>query len=126
MSSSEPDSSTLVYDWNTAEDDGLPRRSRPIKLYDESLRDGLQSPSVLDPPIDQKIEMLHLMDRLGIAWADIGLPGAGPRAVEDVRLLAQEIPCVSILCATRKLNLIQVNSANSISCIPKYGMIASH
>ena len=91
MSSSEPETPNLVYDWNTAEDRGRPPRERPIKLYDESLRDGLQSPSVLDPPIDQKIEMLHLMDRLGIAWADIGLPGAGPRAVEDVRLLAREI-----------------------------------
>src|SRR6185369_11990389 len=44
-----------------------------------------------DPPIDQKIALLHLMDSLGIDSADIGLPGAGPRAVADVTRLAQEI-----------------------------------
>lgn len=60
-------------------------------LDDESLRDGLQSPSVKDPPIDEKIRILHLMEDLGIDMADIGLPGAGPRAVADVEMLAREI-----------------------------------
>ncbi len=60
-------------------------------LDDESLRDGLQSPSVKDPPIEEKIKILHLMEDLGIDLADIGLPGAGPRAVADVELLAREI-----------------------------------
>lgn len=60
-------------------------------LDDESLRDGLQSPSVKDPPIDEKIRILHLMENLGIDMADIGLPGAGPRAVADVEMLAREI-----------------------------------
>jgi len=31
----------------------------------ETLRDGLQSPSVSEPPVEQKIELLHLMDALG-------------------------------------------------------------
>src|SRR5207237_1457831 len=62
-----------------------------LQLTDESLRDGLHSPSVMDPPIDQKIALLHLMDSLGIHSADIGLPGAGPRAVADVTRLAEEI-----------------------------------
>src|SRR5215467_1816337 len=60
-------------------------------LDDETLRDGLQSPSVKDPPIDEKIAILHLMEELGIDMADIGLPGAGPRAVADVERLAREI-----------------------------------
>src|SRR6476660_7075829 len=60
-------------------------------LDDESLRDGLQSPSVKDPHIDEKIKILHLMEDLGIDFVDIGLPGAGPRAVADVELLAREI-----------------------------------
>ena len=51
-------------------------------LNDESLRDGLQSPSVRDPSIAEKIEILHLMEALGIDSLDLGLPGAGPRAVE--------------------------------------------
>jgi 2-isopropylmalate synthase len=60
-------------------------------LDDETLRDGLQSPSVVDPPIEAKKRILHLMDALGIETADIGLPGAGPRAVADVRALSREI-----------------------------------
>ena len=79
----------LIYDWNSAgrEEAALHR----VELNDESLRDGLQSPSVTDPPIEQKIALLHLMDSLGIHSADIGLPGAGPRAVADVTRLAEEI-----------------------------------
>ena len=60
-------------------------------LNDESLRDGLQSPSVRDPSIKEKIEILHLMEALGINSLDLGLPGAGPRAVEHVEALAREI-----------------------------------
>ena len=60
-------------------------------LNDESLRDGLQSPSVRDPSIEQKIEILHLMEGLGINMLDIGLPGAGPRAVAHCEALAREI-----------------------------------
>ncbi len=60
-------------------------------LNDESLRDGLQSPSVRDPSIVEKIEILHLMESLGIDSLDLGLPGAGVRAVEAVTALAREI-----------------------------------
>jgi 2-isopropylmalate synthase len=63
----------------------------PVLLNDESLRDGLQSPSVRDPSIPEKIEILHLMESLGINSLNLGLPGAGPRAVEHVTALAHEI-----------------------------------
>jgi 2-isopropylmalate synthase len=79
----------LIYDWNRV--GGAEVNTRRVELNDETLRDGLQSPSAIDPPIEQKIELLHLMDSLGIHSADIGLPGAGPRAVADVTRLAQEI-----------------------------------
>jgi 2-isopropylmalate synthase len=79
----------LIYDWNHA--DREPAMARRVEFDDETLRDGLQSPSVTDPPIEKKIEILHLMDSLGIDSADIGLPGAGPRAVADVTRLAREI-----------------------------------
>ncbi len=79
----------LIYDWNRVGSE--PNFARRVAFDDETLRDGLQSPSVTDPPIDKKIELLHLMDSLGIDSADIGLPGAGPRAVADVTRLAQEI-----------------------------------
>ena len=81
----------LIYDWNTAPGALDWRTLRPVELDDETLRDGLQSPSVQDPPIEAKIEILRLMCELGIHTADIGLPGAGPRAVADVRALAQTI-----------------------------------
>lgn len=81
--------SDLIYDWNEIEETlPLPRN---IEFDDETLRDGLQSPSVTDPPIEKKIEILHIMEALGIHTADVGLPGAGPRAVEDVRRLVKEI-----------------------------------
>src|SRR5262249_11907263 len=63
----------------------------PVLLNDQSLRDGLQSPSVRDPSIPVTTEILHLIEALGISSLDLGLPGAGPRAVEAVSALAQEI-----------------------------------
>ena len=89
MSSQLPDAK-LIYDWNTA-GNGYPHRDLPVELDDETLRDGLQSPSVRDPAIETKIELLHLMDRLGIRSADLGLPGAGPRACADIVALCREI-----------------------------------
>lgn len=84
------DDQDLIYDWNVV-GDGFDWASTTVELDDETLRDGLQSPSVLDPSIEDKIRLLHLMDRLGIQTADIGLPGAGPRAEKAVRALAREI-----------------------------------
>lgn len=77
----------LIYDWNHTSE----VTARRVMLDDETLRDGLQSPSVQTPSIEQKIRLLHLMDQLGIDTADIGLPGAGPHVVEDVERLAREI-----------------------------------
>ena len=79
-----------IYDWNRAETEE-PSAPRRVMLDDETLRDGLQNPSVLDPPIEEKIRILHLMDALGLDTADIGLPGAGPRAFHDTLRLAEEI-----------------------------------
>src|SRR3954466_260213 len=80
----------LIYDWNKNYPPSL-LPPGPVLLNDESLRDGLQSPSVRDPSIPEKIEILHLMESLGINSLDLGLPGAGPRAVEAVTALAREI-----------------------------------
>ena len=84
------DSSDLIFDWN-AENAAFDWSSARVDLNDETLRDGLQSPSVRDPSMEQKIRLLHLMADLGIAAADIGLPGAGPRVREQVLALATEI-----------------------------------
>jgi len=98
--------SELIYDWNQEAGD-LVKPIQPVEFNDETLRDGLQSPSVKDPSIEAKIEILHLMDQLGIHTANIGLPGAGPRAVADVTRLAQEIVdaklSIGANCAARTL-----------------------
>jgi len=79
---------SLIYDWNKI---GAPSRPPKVMLDDETLRDGLQSPSVRTPTIASKIEILHLIDKLGIDTADVGLPGAGPHVVKDVERLVREI-----------------------------------
>ncbi len=82
--------SNLIYDWNNVPGAAF-RPAGRVLLTDETLRDGLQSPSVRDPKIEEKVEVLHLMEALGINHVDLGLPGAGPRAVADVERLAREI-----------------------------------
>ena len=95
---------TLIYDWNCVEPAGKP----PVVMFDdETLRDGLQSPSVRTPSIEQKIHILHLLDEVGIDTVDIGLPGAGPHVVRDVERLAREIVdarlSVAANCAARTM-----------------------
>src|ERR1700690_2996081 len=80
----------LIHDWNTYTGAEIPM-GRRVMLNDETLRDGLQNPSVHDPSIAEKIEILHLMESLGIDTVNIGLPGAGPRAFADTEALAREI-----------------------------------
>jgi 2-isopropylmalate synthase len=79
----------LVHDWNVVEAVSPP--PGPILLDDETLRDGLQSPSVRTPAIEEKLQILHLIADLGIECADIGLPGAGPHVASDVEQLVREI-----------------------------------
>jgi len=85
-----PTNSEWIHDWNQASTPLIPPGTR-VLLNDETLRDGLQNPSVHDPSIEEKIEILHLMESLGIDSLNIGLPGAGPRAVAHTEALAREI-----------------------------------
>lgn len=80
----------LIYDWNLAGATPIAPGTR-VLVNDETLRDGLQNPSVHDPSIAKKIEILHFMEALRIDSVNIGLPAAGPRAVEHVETLAREI-----------------------------------
>src|SRR6266849_9145806 len=80
----------LIHDWNTFTGDEIPIGQR-VMLNDETLRDGLQNPSVRDPSIAEKIEILHLMEALGIDTVNIGLPGAGARSYAHTEALAREI-----------------------------------
>ena len=85
----EPRREDLIYDWNLV--DAPPKPTHRAAFDDESLRDGLQSPSVKTPTIEQKIEILHKVHALGIDSINLGLPGAGAHAVRDVEALAREI-----------------------------------
>jgi isopropylmalate/homocitrate/citramalate synthase len=100
------DERELIHDWNEA-GECWERPAHRIAFDDETLRDGLQSPSVRSPSIEDKIRILHLMERLGIDTADIGLPGAGAHVVADVTRLAREIAGqrmrITANCAARTL-----------------------
>lgn len=100
-----PSVAELVHDWNEV---SPPRRPKPdFDLFDETLRDGVQSPSVTDPPLEEKVRLLELMEAVGVRAADLGLPGAGRRAFDSVVAEARYIrerrleiePC----CAGRTL-----------------------
>jgi isopropylmalate/homocitrate/citramalate synthase len=78
----------LTYDWNLIDQ---PAARPAVMLDDETLRDGLQGPSVRTPTIAQKLEILHLMEELGMDTADIGLPAAGPAVAADVERITREI-----------------------------------
>jgi 2-isopropylmalate synthase len=82
----------LIHDWNAP----YPTVKEPVQFDDETLRDGLQSPSVRDPDLDHKIELIHLMDDLGIDTADVGLPGAGERARQHITALVKEMADLNI------------------------------
>jgi 2-isopropylmalate synthase len=102
-----PEERDLIYDWNVV--GHTERPNHPVTLHDETLRDGIQGPSVRDPEIDVKLRFLHLADALGIGSIDLGLPGAGPRMVAHVERLAQEIRDqrlkIKPLCAARTLEV---------------------
>jgi 2-isopropylmalate synthase len=95
----------LIHDWNSLEKVAPLSPRRRIQFLDETLRDGIQSPSVVDPTIEDKLKLVDLANDLGIDTMDIGLPGAGKRAIEDVTIIAQHIKAnklrVKASCAAR-------------------------
>ena len=85
---------TLIYDWNTIEYDiqrNPSNHPHDVWFDDETLRDGLQSPSARNPTIDEKIELLTYMERLGLQKVDLGLPGAGPFHREHISAMLSHI-----------------------------------
>ena len=87
---SKGDAAALIYDWNEKDRRGAVLR-KPPRFVDETIRDGIQSPSVRDPSIEQKMELVRLMDQMGVHVVNLGLPGAGKRAQEDVERLLRFI-----------------------------------
>jgi len=87
----DSDIGRLIYDWNSKRYRGRVVLNRNFELHDETLRDGIQNPSVVDPDIGDKLEILHMLDAIGVDTIDVGLPGAGERAYDDVLRLCREI-----------------------------------
>ena len=83
--------SDIIYDWNSVEKVAPLTPGRKLTFFCETLRDGIQSPSVVDPRIDDKIKLVQIASDIGIHHIDVGLPGAGPRAVEDCLRLVEYI-----------------------------------
>lgn len=114
---------SLIYDWA---DHGQRRAQWPthVMIDDETLRDGLQSPSVTDPPVETKLQILHLMESLGIESADVGLPGAGERQRESVVRLCREIAKhgmrIRANCAARTLlvDIRPIAEASQLTGVP--------
>ena len=96
---------SLVYDWNESDVAGW--RARPVQLLDETLRDGLQSPSAQNPSLEQKLEGLRLMARLGVTAVNLGLPSvsraARDEAAQMLRLIKEERLGLLPVCAGRTL-----------------------
>jgi 2-isopropylmalate synthase len=96
----------LIYDWNEKDRRGPVLRKTP-RFVDETIRDGLQSPSVKDPSIEEKMALVRLMDKLGIDVVNLGLPGAGKRAQDDVeallRMIVEEKLSILPNCAARTM-----------------------
>lgn len=115
----EPDMDDLVFDWNARNRRGplSPLKQHKLTFFDETLRDGIQSPSVRDPSLEEKQEILRLTAALGIHAVDLGLPGAGKRAVDDVTALIdyaeREKLGIEYACAART----HANDINAIADI---------
>jgi len=113
----------LFFDWNVAEERGSGRLFEAVAL-DETLRDGIQSPSAIDPRIEEKIEILHLLDRLGVAQLDVGLPGAGPhqraavqRLVEEIRDARLQIRA-NVACRTVVADIVPASEVQQATGVP--------
>lgn len=85
------DVGALIYDWNSTRYRGPIILNRRFELHDETLRDGIQNPSVVDPDIGEKLEILHMLEAIGVDTIDLGLPGAGQNHFDAVLRLCREI-----------------------------------
>src|SRR3954451_13528951 len=108
----------LIYDWNSTEKVAPISPRRRVQFLDETLRDGIQSPSVVDPVIEDKLRLVELANELGIDTMDIGLPGAGKRAVDDVTAIATHIASHKLRikpCCAARTHLDDVQAVVDIS-----------
>lgn len=81
------DRNDIIHDWNL--EGPSPPSIGAVHLHDETLRDGLQSPSVRNPDLEQKVRILRLLHDVGVQSASLGLPGASPQTQREIVSLLQ-------------------------------------
>jgi len=99
----------VLYDWNTnhGAPEGFDWAGARVEIQDETLRDGAQSVSVVEPRLDDKKALLHHAAALGVHSVALGFPAMGERAATHVVALAREIADAGLplaaTCAARTL-----------------------
>jgi 2-isopropylmalate synthase len=99
----------VLYDWNTnhGAPEGFDWAGARVEIQDETLRDGAQSASVVEPRIEDKKALLHHAAALGVHSVALGFPAMGERATAHVVALAREIADARLpltaTCAARTL-----------------------
>jgi homocitrate synthase NifV len=75
-------------------------------IVDTTLRDGLQMPGVR-MTLDQKLTVLGLLAETGITDVEIGCPGQGPKAVEELRQISSRYSSIncSVWCRALKQDI---------------------
>ena len=91
--------SRLVEDFHpeTAKERRLPER---LVLWDETLRDGEQTPGVHFSP-EEKLRIAELLSEVGVAVINAGIPVVSPDEARAVRLLADAGLAAKVLAAAR-------------------------
>lgn len=93
------DPDILVHNW-TAEA-GLPRKlPQRVVFWDETLRDGEQTPGVYYT-LDEKVALAKRLDDIGVDILNCGIPAISPGEVAAVKAIAREGLRASVLGACR-------------------------
>ncbi len=68
----------------------MPSRSRTIRVFDTTLRDGDQTPGAA-LTVDEKVQVARQLARLSVDVIEAGFPAASPGEAEAVRRIAEEV-----------------------------------
>lgn len=93
--------------------------SKKIVAFDSTLRDGMQGEGIAFS-VEDKLNIVHALDELGIDFIEAGNPGSNPKDLEFFRRIATEQPRHAKLCAfgsTRRKNIRPEEDANVCSLL---------
>jgi 2-isopropylmalate synthase len=82
----------MLFNWNSVPADPEPQAGSPKgSFFDETLRDGIQAPTITAPSLEQKVQIVDHMMAAGIRSADLGFPSSGPVAARECLELARYV-----------------------------------